>query len=80
MTDAQTWTLIAVFATAFGLMIVLVLRILATSIEAVRAEIGGLRGEVRAEIGGLRGEMNAKLDSLDRDVQAITRRVFGTDA
>jgi hypothetical protein len=49
--------------------------------------MGGLRGEMLGEIGGLRGEMNARFDAvnqrlddgfstLDRDVQALTRRVF----
>ena len=48
----------------------------------LRSEIGGLR----SEIGGLRAEMNARfetvgvrMDSLDRDVQAVASRVFGTD-
>ena len=45
-----------------------------------------IRGELRSEIGGLRAEMNARfetvgvrMDSLDRDVQAVASRVFGTD-
>ncbi len=68
MTDAQTWTLIAVFAGVFATMTGLVLRVVSSSIDAVRLEIAGLRGE-----------MNAKFDALDRDVQALTRRAFGTD-
>jgi phage-related protein len=52
-----------------------------------------LRSEVRSEIGGLRAEMNARfevvdirfesvnsrIDSLDRDVQALANKVFGSD-
>ena len=41
---------------------------------------------MRSEVGGLRAEMNARfetvgvrMDSLDRDVQAVASRVFGTD-
>ncbi|MFT4299416.1 MAG: hypothetical protein QM597_07275 [Aeromicrobium sp.] len=50
----------------------------------MRAEIGGLRGEMHSEISGLRGEMNARFETLnrqiqhlDRDVQAVMKRVFG---
>ena len=57
------------------------------------AEVGSLRTELRTEVGSLRREMeffresvdakfdtvNHKIDSLDRDVQALTRHVFGTD-
>ena len=58
-----------------------------------RSEVGSLRTELRTEVGSLRREMeffresidakfdtvNHKIDSLDRDVQALTRHVFGTD-
>lgn len=44
---------------------------------------GMLTRVLRAEIGGLRGEMNARFDSvqrqldgLDHDVTALTKRVF----
>jgi len=52
----------------------------------VQREVGGMRGEMRASIDGLRESTHAKfdlvkvkIDSLDRDVQALTRHVFGTD-
>ncbi|WP_208322738.1 hypothetical protein [Salinibacterium sp. ZJ454] len=59
----------------------------------IRTEIGSLRNEmslfresVDAKIDGLREAtdakfdlVNTKIDSLDRDVQALTRHVFGTD-
>ena len=32
---------------------------------------------VSVEIGSLRTEMNVRFDHLDRDVQALTRHVFG---
>ncbi|HEY5224760.1 MAG TPA: hypothetical protein VIJ18_17145 [Microbacteriaceae bacterium] len=55
-------------------------------------QIGGLRAEMTGQIGGLRGEMVARFeavdhrfeavdkrfDCLDRDVQALTKRVFGS--
>ncbi|MFD4422452.1 hypothetical protein ACFWN7_13260 [Agromyces sp. NPDC058484] len=55
-------------------------------IGGLRGELGGLRGELMAEIGALRSEMNArfevidqKLGYLDRDVQLLMSREFGSD-
>jgi len=58
--------------------------------KGLRGEISGLDAGVRGEISGLRGEMNArfeamdtkfsgKLEVLDRDIQALSRRVFGAE-
>jgi len=76
LTEPQIWTLIAVFAASMFGMLRMVTKSFA---DLLRAEIGG----VRSEIGGLRTEMiakfeaqNVKLDHLDRDVQALVRRVF----
>ncbi len=91
LTEPQVWTLIAVFATIMvGTQTLL--------IAGVRSQIGSLRTELKADIGGLRGEMNArfervdaqfaavdarfdaltsKVDHLDRDVQLLMNREFG---
>lgn len=112
MTEPQAWTLIGVFAasvfTMMGLISTMFTRVLRAEIGGLRgemrAEIGGLRSEIRAEFtavraeigtarqetGSLRAEMNTKfeavghqftpvhraLEGLDRDVQALTKRVF----
>lgn len=72
MTEPQVWTLIGVFAAAlFGmltLMSTLFLRVIRTEIDSLRTE---MRGETR--------RLDQRFDSLDRDVQAITRRIFGAD-
>lgn len=86
VTEPQVWTLIGVFAAAlFGmltLMSTMFVRVVRTEIGSVRTEIGS----VRSEIGSLRTEMRTEIrrldqrfDSLDRDVQAIAKRVFGAD-
>lgn len=63
-----------------------------SEIGSARSEIGSLRSEIShfresvdAKIDGLREAtdakfdvVNTKIDSLDRDVQALTRREFGT--
>ena len=48
-----------------------------------KSEISGLRNETKTEIASLRTELDlrftglqAQMDGLDRDVQAITKRVF----
>lgn len=72
LTEPQVWTVIlGMFALMAWLM------------RGVRNEIGSLRSELKADIGGLRAEMRAKFetvelrfDHLDRDVQAIAKRVF----
>ncbi len=90
MTEAQTWTVIATLSAALLGMITVVTTVL---MRTISTQIGGLRNEmisglngVRSEMGGLRAEMNARfetvgvrMDSLDRDVQAVASRVFGTD-
>jgi hypothetical protein len=77
MTEPQVWTLIGVFAAAiFGvitLMSTLFVRIIRVEIGSVRSEMGS----VRAEIGSLRSELTVRFDYLDRDVQALSKRVFG---
>ncbi|WP_417563934.1 hypothetical protein [Microbacterium sp.] len=57
-----------------------------TEIGSVRSEIGSVRTVLSGEITSLRTEMRAEIarldqrfDTLDRDVQAIAKRVFGAD-
>ena len=47
-----------------------------TELRSVRGEIGSLRTEMQAEFASVRTEIKY----LDRDVQALSRRVFGDDA
>ena len=88
--EPQVWVLIGVFAAAMFGMIGIVTssfnRTLTAAISGVRTEISG----VRTEISGLRDVMDARFDAvdakfdakfdvLDRDIQALSRQVFGTD-
>jgi len=90
VTEPQVWVLIGVFAAAIFGMIGIVTssfnRTLTAAISGVRTEISG----VRTEISGLRDIMDARFDAvdakfdakfdvLDRDIQALSRQVFGTD-
>ncbi|WP_447912091.1 hypothetical protein [Microbacterium phyllosphaerae] len=83
MNDAQIWTMIGSFT---ALMLSMMTVVSTLFIRVVRAEIGGLRGEMNAQIGGLRNEMNARfdtvntrIDGLDLDMQAVVKRSFGLD-
>ena len=90
LTEPQVWVLIGVFAAStFGMIGIVTSsfnRNLTAAISGVRSEIGG----VRSEIDGLRDTMNARFEALDakftgkfevldRDIQALSRHVFGAD-
>lgn len=88
MNDPQIWTLIGVFAAALlggmTLMTTLIMRATTSAIDGLRGEMNGRFDGVRGEMTGLRAEMNARFDGidtkiehLDRDVAALSRKVFG---
>jgi hypothetical protein len=63
VTEPQVWTLIGVFAAGlFGML---------TLMSSMFLRV------LKAEIGGLEARLTGKIDALDRDVQALTRHVFG---
>lgn len=90
MNEPQVWVLIGVFAASMVGVITLVLRTMNVQFEAMHARIDALRGElkagidsVRTEVSAVRTELQADIGSLrtqithlDRDVQAISKRVF----
>ena len=81
MTEPQSWVLIGIFATIMlgGLT-------LSTNLimRTVTASISGVERRLEGKIDGLRAEMNARFDAmgtridhLDRDISALSRRVWG---
>lgn len=65
MTEVQSWVLIGVFASVvIGMM----------SWQTVH-----LSSLFRAEIGRATAELRTELATIDRDLQALTRRAFGGD-
>ena len=90
MTEPQVWVLIGVFAAAMFGMIGIVTssfnRTLTAAIGGVRTEIGGLRDVMDARFDAVDArfeasdaKFEAKFEVLDRDIQALSRHVFGAD-
>lgn len=73
MNEPQVWTLIGVFGTTLFGMLTLMSTMF---VRILRTEIGSLRTEMQAEFASVRTEIKY----LDRDVQALSRRVLGDDA
>ena len=77
MNDPQIWTLIGVFAAVMlggmTLMTSLLMRATTSAIDGVRGEMTGLRGEMNARFDAV----ETKIEHLDRDVAALSRKVFG---
>lgn len=79
LTEPQVWVLIGVFAAAifgmFGVVLTSINRTLTASIGGVRAEIVGLRDAMNARFEAV----DVKFEMLERDIQALSRHVFGSD-
>ncbi len=77
MTEPQSWVLIGLFTTlmlgGMTVMTTLLTRTVTASIDGLRGEMNGLRGEMNARFDA----MGTRIDHLDRDVSALSRRVWG---
>lgn len=83
MTEPQIWVLIGIFGAAIfstiGLQTASFNRNLTTAIGALRESMESKFDGLRGEVNGRFDATNAKIDALDRDVQVLSRRVFGAD-
>ncbi|MFT4028770.1 MAG: hypothetical protein QM675_02750 [Protaetiibacter sp.] len=75
--DPQIWTVIGLFATAMlgGLTLTttLLMRTMTSLADGLRGEMTGLRAEMNARF----DTVETKIEHLDRDVAALTRKVWG---
>lgn len=83
VTEPQVWVLIGVLAAAIFSMIGIVTtsfnRNLATAIGGLRDTMDARFETVDARFDALDAKFTGKFDVLDRDIQALSRRIFGTD-
>ncbi|HRP99621.1 MAG TPA: hypothetical protein PK781_04080 [Terrimesophilobacter sp.] len=84
MNDPQIWTLLGVFAAimlgGMTFMTTMLMRTMTTAIGGVHARIDGLAGEMKAGFAAVDAKFETvyvKLEHLDRDVSALSRKVFG---
>ncbi|MEO7123193.1 MAG: hypothetical protein ABI400_08780 [Lacisediminihabitans sp.] len=83
MNEPQVWVLIGVFATAiFGMIAIVTTNFNRT----LTAAVGGLRETMEARFETMDARFEAmdakftgKFEVLDRDIQALSRHVFGAD-
>lgn len=82
MTEPQVWTLIGVFAAAIGMVGIVLTgfnRTLTASISRLEQRIDGLDAKMDARFEAMDAKFSSKFEVLDRDIQALSRHVFGTD-
>lgn len=71
LTEPQVWVLIGVFAAAFFALIGIVTTNFNSTMDA---RFEAMRSDVNAKF----NVINIKLENMDRDIQALSRHVFGT--
>lgn len=83
LNEPQIWVLIGVFTAAILSMIGIVMtsftRTLTPSLARVDTRIDSLRDVMDARFETMDAKFSAKFDLLDRDIQALSRRVLGND-
>lgn len=86
MTEPQVWVLIGVFAAAFFALIGIVTtnfnRTMSARFETMDARFETMEARFEAMRMGVDAKfdvINTKLENMDRDIQALSSRVFGTD-
>jgi hypothetical protein len=79
LTEPQVWVLIGVFAAAFFGMIGLVTtnfnRTMNAKFQTMEARFDAMEARVATKF----EIISVKLENMDRDIQALSRHVFGTD-
>lgn len=76
MSTAQGWVALGILLAFAGIIVTLILAML----TGLRNEMSSMPNELVARIDGLGETLGARLTALDRDVQAIARRVFDNPA
>ncbi|WP_349898390.1 hypothetical protein [Parafrigoribacterium soli] len=79
LTEPQVWVLIGVFTAAFfgmiGIVSTSLTRTMSARFEAMDARFGSMEARVDAKF----DIITIKLENMDRDIQALSRHVFGSE-
>lgn len=90
MTEPQVWVLLALFAGVLATVSGLVVHVVRSEIAGLRGEMiarietvetrfEAVDARMDARFEALESRMNARFDHLDRDVAALSKRVFDAD-
>ncbi len=83
VTEPQVWVLIGIFAAAMFGMIGIVTtsfnRTLSATINGLRETMDARFETMDARFDALDAKFSGKFEGLDRDIQALSRHVFGSD-
>jgi hypothetical protein len=83
VTEPQVWVLIGVFATAIFGMIGIVTtsfnRTLTTAVGGIRETMEARFETIDARFEAMDAKFTGKFEVLDRDIQSLSRHVFGAD-
>lgn len=87
---ASIFSMIGIVSVSFTRTVTSAISAVEGRISGLEGRIGGLEGKVDAQLTGLRETMDARFDAidakftgkfelLDRDIQALSKRVFGAE-
>jgi hypothetical protein len=79
VTEPQIWTALGILAAALAGMITLTIRTITVQVQALGTGLGARIDSVEKTMTARFDAVNSKIDGLDRDVQALSVKVFGSD-
>jgi hypothetical protein len=77
LTEPQVWAALAILLAFLTATLTITTRTISVQIGSLRNEMNAKFETSSSEIRSLKSEMNLRIDGLDRDVQALTNKVFG---
>jgi hypothetical protein len=79
VTEPQVWTALGILAAALTGMITLTIRTITVQVQALGTGLEARIDSVEKTMTARFDAVNTKIDGLDRDVQELSVKVFGSD-
>jgi hypothetical protein len=79
VTEPQVWTALGILAAALAGMITLTIRTITVQVQALGTGLEARSDSVEKTMTARFDAVNTKIDGLDRDVQELSVKVFGSD-